>query len=62
MRITVRFHAIGIFAARQVMEKHREIQPVFIDLENDRVPRQEVWLCLREQGVSEQYVRLVKHV
>ena len=24
------------------------------------VPRQEVWRCLREQGVPEKYVRLVK--
>ena len=56
----------AIFAARQVIEKHREMQKelhlVFIDLEkaNDRVPWQEVWSCLREQGVPEKYVRLVK--
>ena len=24
------------------------------------VPRQEIWRCLREQGVLEKYVRLVK--
>ena len=27
---------------------------------HDRVPRQEVWRCLGEQGVPEKYVRLVK--
>ena len=37
---------------------------MFIDLEKQgayaRVPRQEVWRCLREQGVPEKCVRLVK--
>ena len=36
---------------------------LFIDLEKayDMVPRQEVWRCLREQGVPENDVRLVKN-
>ena len=56
----------AIFALRQTVEKYREKQKglhlVFIDLEKayDRVPRQEVWRCLREKGVSEKYVRIMK--
>ena len=36
---------------------------MFIDLEKayDRVPLQEVCLCLREQGVPAKYVRLGKY-
>ena len=55
----------AIFALRQTVEKYREKQKglhlVFIDLEKayDRVPRQEVWRCLREKGVSEKYVRII---
>ena len=35
---------------------------VFIDLEKDydRVPRQEVWRCIREKGVHRKYVRIVQ--
>ena len=56
----------AIFAARQMIEKHRERQKelhmVFIDLEKayDRVPRQ-VWRCMREKGVPEKYVRIVNN-
>ena len=50
------------------MEKHREKQKglhmVFIDLEKayDRVPRQEVWRCMREKGVPEKYVRIIQEM
>ena len=35
---------------------------VFIDLEkaHDRVPREELWYCMRKSGVAEKYVRLVQ--
>ena len=56
----------AIFALRQMMEKYRERQRelhfVFIDLEKayDRIPRQEVWRCLKEKGTPEIYVRLIE--
>ena len=56
----------AIFALRQLLEKHRErgkgVHVVFIDLEKayDRVPRQELWRCMREKRVPEKYVRIVQ--
>ena len=58
----------GIFSLRQMMEKYREKQKTlhmaFIDLEKayDRVPRQEIWRCLRERGVAEEYVRIIREL
>ena len=56
----------AIFALRQMMEKYREGQEslhcVFIDLEKayDRVPREELWNCLRLKEVNEKYIRIIQ--
>ena len=57
-----------IFTLRMLAEKYREGQKelhcVFIDLEkaHDRVPREEVWYCLRKKGVSESYVQCIQDI
>ncbi|KAK3509068.1 hypothetical protein QTP70_020206 [Hemibagrus guttatus] len=40
----------------------RELHCVFVDLEKayDRVPREELWYCMRRSGVAEKYVRVVQ--
>ncbi|KAK3546604.1 hypothetical protein QTP70_030475, partial [Hemibagrus guttatus] len=40
----------------------RELHCVFVDLEKvyDRVPREELWYCMRKLGVAEKYVRVVQ--
>ena len=58
--------ADALFALRLLMEKYREGQKelhcVFVDLEKayDRVPREELWYCMRKSGVAEKYVQVVQ--
>ncbi|XP_063597228.1 uncharacterized protein LOC134773912 [Penaeus indicus] len=56
----------AIFDLRQVQEKYREIHKelhvLFIDLEKayDRVPREELYWCMREKNIPEKYISIVK--
>ena len=55
----------ALLALIVLMEKYREGQKelncVFVDLEKvyDKVPREEVWYCMRKSGLAEKYVRIV---
>jgi len=58
----------AIIALRMMIEKYREGQKelhyVFIDLEKayDRVPRQKLWHCMRQAGVTQKYIRVVQNM
>ncbi|KAK3531013.1 hypothetical protein QTP70_007858 [Hemibagrus guttatus] len=45
-------------------DSQRELHCVFVDLEKayDRVPREELWYCMRKSGVAEKYVRVVQEM
>ena len=56
----------AIIALKSVIEKFREkekeLHCIFIDLEKayDRVPREEVWHCLRVKAVPEEYIKVIQ--
>ena len=58
----------AIFCLRMLLEKGTEAQKAvhcaFIDLEKayDRVPREELWECLRLAETSECYIRIIKYM
>lgn len=56
----------AVFALRMLKEKYREGQRdqhcacVGLGKAYDRVPREELWYCMRTSGVAEKYVRVVQ--
>ena len=58
----------AIFIIRQTIEKHREGQKdirvtfIYIEKAYDRVPREEIWRCMRERNVPAKYVKLIQDI
>ncbi|KAK3550084.1 hypothetical protein QTP86_019183, partial [Hemibagrus guttatus] len=52
----------ALFQLAEYRDGQRELHCVFVDLEKvyDRVPREELWYCMRKSGVAEKYVRVVQ--
>ena len=56
----------AIFSLRMLMEKYREGQRelhcVFVDQEKayDRVPREELWYCMRKSGIAKSMCNLYR--
>ncbi|KAK3548324.1 hypothetical protein QTP70_010182 [Hemibagrus guttatus] len=55
---------LGEAAVGFYRDSQRELHCVFVDLEKayDRVPREELWYCMRKSGVAEKYVRVVQNM
>ena len=47
---------------KKYREGQKELHCVFVDLENacDKVPREELWYCMRKPQVAEKYVKVVQ--
>ena len=54
----------AMFALKVLMEKYREGQKelhcVFVEKAYDKVPREELWCCMRKSQVAEKYVKVVQ--
>lgn len=52
---------------RVLIEKNRsqkELRLCLVDLQkgHDKVPREELWYCIRKSGVVEKYARMVENI
>ena len=58
----------AIFNLRMLMVNYRdgqrELHCVFVGLEKayDKIPREELWHCMRKSGMTEKYVRLIQDI
>ncbi|KAK3563223.1 hypothetical protein QTP86_018276 [Hemibagrus guttatus] len=45
---------------RVVEDRLRKVVEIYLEKAYDRVPREELWYCMRKSGVAEKYVRVVQ--